>query len=76
MKAREFRKLKEIERVKAQRRKACGQGGVLLKENVPEAKKGQTRDICAAAVGIGSGHNGERAAKGESIPSLQLRLLG
>lgn len=44
--------LKPAEEEKARGRQACGQGGTLLPENLPEASKGDARDLAAAQVGL------------------------
>lgn len=60
-KAREYAHLKKIEEQRAKERQACGQGGVLLQENLPEAK-GESRDLAAAKVGW-SGKTAEKAGQ-------------
>jgi len=42
--------MKPAEEEKARERQACGQGGTLLPENLPEANKGDARDLAAAQV--------------------------
>ncbi len=39
---------------RAKKRQACGQGGVLLKADLPEGNKGQVRDIIAKKAGVGA----------------------
>ena len=46
------KRLQEIERERAKARQACGQGGILLPENLPEASKGDSRDIAAKKLGM------------------------
>ena len=54
--------LKPAEEAKARERQACGQGGNLLPENLPEANKGDARDLAAAQVGL-SGKTVDAAAR-------------
>jgi len=62
-----YQKMKEaevwevIEKEKARQRQSGGQGGILLTDNVPEANKGEVREILAEKVGIGSGKTYDRA---------------
>ena len=55
-------RLKPMFEVKAKERQHGGQGGKLLKANLPEANKGQSRDQAAAAVGV-SGRTVQDAVK-------------
>ena len=43
----------DIEKERARKRQACGQGGVLLPANLPEGDKGDVRDIIAKKAGVG-----------------------
>ena len=54
--------LMRAEEEKARERQACGQGGTLLPENLPEANKGDARDLAAAQVGL-SGKTVDAAAR-------------
>jgi ParB family chromosome partitioning protein len=62
-----YQKMKEaevwevIEKEKAKERQSGGQGGILLKDNVPEANKGEVREILAEKVNLGSGKTYDRA---------------
>lgn len=58
-------RLEGIEKQKAKERQKTSTGGInpQLKENIPEADKGQTRDKVAEKIGIGSGKQYEKAKK-------------
>ncbi len=51
-KAREFQKLKEIEAERAKERQEAGNNQYSLPENLPEVKRGDSRDLAAAKVGM------------------------
>ena len=74
VRAREFRKLREIERERAKRRMSEGGGdkksGMEI-STYPVKGKGTTRDICAAAVGFTHGRAGDLAAKRRMLSGVK-----
>ncbi|MGG0794386.1 hypothetical protein ABE137_10325 [Brevibacillus laterosporus] len=54
------RRLERVERVKSEQREKAGKK-IDPTENLPEGKKGETRDIVAGASGFGSGKQYEKA---------------